>query len=415
MTDTTPRLWGLASLIISVVSVVLMLRLWLGVEQPLSDSNDVQMFCEANVDHFVAENLARDIKAEPFKSGTPIEVPTGLFIQSVAFDNSSDVNLTGYIWQKYPLDFPFERGVTFPEQISSGSTILEQQYTRRIVHNDTLHTLVGWYFDVTVRQVFDYSKYPLEVLTVWLRIWPSDFDNDDKILLVPDFEAYQGHDDVKFGLDELLVNGEWIIDETFFSYHQVAYDTNFGFQGSVDFDHQEFYFNLVAQRKFMNAFIINLVPLLVVAILLFGAIMTISNKEVQSERFGFSTSGILGTCSALFFVVMLSHIQVRNLFPGSSLVYIEYFYLVMYGAILATAMNAYLFSLVNLRSLKLLQYRDNLVAKASFWPALLGILAVITFASLSERTGPAPEDSAQDNADFQDYLEMCDAAAASEG
>jgi len=44
--------------------------------------------------------------AAQFKDGQePYRIPTGLFIQSVAFITASDVNITGYIWQKYPQDF----------------------------------------------------------------------------------------------------------------------------------------------------------------------------------------------------------------------------------------------------------------------------------------------------------------------
>lgn len=312
-----------------------------------------------------------------------VEVPTGVFIQSLVFTSSSNVNLTGYIWQKYPVAYPYEKGIIFPEQIASGDTVMKQEYTETVAYEGAQYELIGWYFDVTVRQSFNYYRYPLDFLTIWLRIWSADFENDANIRLIPDFDSYDDATARRFGLDSDLVQGEWNIDQSFFSYREVPYDTSFGYPPDPNDNlYSELYFNLGAERTFINAFVINLVPLFVVALLLFAGIMTISQDEEQSSRFGFSTSGLIGTCSALFFVVMLSHIQVRGQFAGSGLVYIEYFYLVMYGMILLTALNGYLFSLGRRRSLAILHYHDNFVAKISFWPVLLWSMVVITWIML---------------------------------
>jgi hypothetical protein len=121
----------------------------------------------------------------------------------------------------------------------------------------------GWYFNVTMRQSFDYSDYPLDSHSACLRIWPKDFISDDIIFLIADFEAYElvtGPDGLqnlpkKFGLD-------------------------------VD---KEFYFNLGIRRKFRNTFVINLVPLFVVALLLFALVMTITGDEDHAK----TLSGLL--------------------------------------------------------------------------------------------------------------------------
>lgn len=301
----------------------------------------------------------------------------------MSFVSAANVNINGYVWQKYPEGFPYETGVTFPEEIFSGDTYLREAYRNKVIHAGVSHDLIGWYFDVTVRQTFDYSRYPLDFLTVWLRVWPASFEHDDNIVLVPDFASYLRTDRDRFGLDEDIVSGEWSIDESFFSYHDVAYDTRFGHDteraGMTEPDiHSEFYFNIGASRKFINAFVINLVPLFVVALLLFSALMTVSSDERQSTRFGFSTSALLGTCSALFFVVMLAHIQVRSNFPGAGLVYIEYFYLVMYVAILLTAIDAYLVAIDYFENWRLLHWRDNLLPKIAFWPFLLWAMVIVS-------------------------------------
>lgn len=370
-----------AVVFVSVLAMWLMGAHWLNQGRELHEQAAV-IGDQAALAAFIADETAAG-RVSNMSDPDRIDVPTGVFIQSMVFNSSADVNLTGYLWQKYPLDFPYEKGVLFPEQISSGNTVLEQEYTDTVTVGDAPHELIGWYFDVTLRQSFDYSRYPLDFLTIWLRIWPADFENDDKILLAPDFASYTDTNDRSLGLDVDIVQGEWQIEESFFSYRRIPYDTSFGFaperQARV---YQEFYYNIGADRKFINAFIINLVPLLVVGLLLFGAVVTISRDEKQAGLFGFNTSGVIGTCSALFFVVLLSHIQVRGMFAGSGLVYIEYFYLIMYGMILVTALNAYLFSLKGLQGVWLLHYRDNYIAKLTFWPVMLWAMLIVTWIKL---------------------------------
>ncbi len=368
-------LWSLA-LLLSLVAIVLISKSWSEAGRDYTVHGEI-IRDQADLDR----QLTRGDTIELQDGVKPYLVPTGLFIQSLAFNSPSDVNITGYIWQKYPADFPddFSKRVVFPEEVNSGSTLLREEYRSRGSENGIDYELIGWYFDVTVRQSFDYSHYPLDHLSVWLRVWPGDFGNDDRILLVPDFSAYADTGLPYFGLDREIVQGAWEADETFFSFNNIPYDTNFGeFSKAKQSSYKEFFFNIGMKRKFINAFVINLVPLLVVALLLFASLMTTSLDEELASRFDFSTSGIIAACSALFFVVMLAHIQVRSQFASSGLVYIEYFYLIMYGAILLTALNAYIFSLGCDYGFNWIHYRDNLIPKVGFWPLLLGAMALIT-------------------------------------
>jgi len=79
---------------------------------------------------------------------------------------------------------------------------------------------------------------------------------------------------------------------------------------------------------------------------------------------------------------VLAHIQVRNQFTESGLVYIEYFYLLMYLAIIFCAANLYLFSLGKFRYLGIIHYRDNLIFNLAYWPVILGAMAIATWSVL---------------------------------
>ncbi|GAB4519661.1 MAG: hypothetical protein Tsb0020_38240 [Haliangiales bacterium] len=317
-----------------------------------------------------------------------IRVPTGVFIQSLNFMSASDVNITGYVWQRYHLDthaallsrynsFQEVAGFTLPEQVVSNNTITREAYR----HRQGRELVIGWYIDVTVRQPFDYGHYPLDKHDIWLRLWHQEFDGN--VVLTPDLDAYDSTAlGVAFGLDHELVPGGWHIEDTFYYYRTENYDTNFGIDryiGQKGFP--ELHFNIVVSRKFVNAFIINLVPLMVVIALLFSVIMIVTSSEKRAGVFGFSTSGSIGTTSALFFVVMLAHIQLRQQFAGAGIVYLEWFYLITYIAILLVSLDIYIFTAgSNSGWLRLVFYRDNLVVKLAFLPGILIALTLVTLA-----------------------------------
>ena len=201
------RYWICAA-IISSLCILLIGYQWFQVHR-VGKQNTV----EIRDRHTLQRNLAARDTIE-FKNGnTHWEIPTGFFIQSLAFVNSSDVNITGYLWQKYPEDFPshIKKGIIFPEEVSSNGTTLRQAATIEGTQNGINYKMICWYFDVTVRQSFDYSKYPLDFLTVWLRLWPGDLRLDQQVVLIPDFDAYTDTARDVFGVDADIVQGEWDI------------------------------------------------------------------------------------------------------------------------------------------------------------------------------------------------------------
>lgn len=373
----TTALWRISA-VISLLLAAVLVSLWSKMNQYYIEPP--QLVDEASVDAYLEdhwENLPDGAQAGPMT-----KIKTGLFIQSLKFFNSTEVHLTGYIWQGYEDGVhdqikpgPSEVGFIFPEQVNSGSDIAPREVYR--VRNGSTE-VIGWYFEATLRQPFDYSAYPFDHKTVWVRIWPQAFS--DNVVLVPDFNAYQntGPSDI-FGIEENIVLGTWERQNTYFDYKLSSYDTNFGisnYTGQSDFP--ELYYNFVVKRKFENAFIIYLLPLFLVSALLFAALLTVSGNDELSSRFGFSTSGFIGACSALFFVVMLAHIQLREQFSGAGIVYIEYFYIVMYGLLVSATANTYLFSIRSGIWGNIISYNDNIIPKVAYWPFVLSTLIAVT-------------------------------------
>lgn len=368
MTLTDRRIWCISG-IVSLVLAVALFFLWVDKNQRTEDPT--QLPDQQSVETYLQTNWP-----DP-----PLRITTGIFIQSLRFVGFSDVHLTGYIWQHYAdgvhdavKPAPGEVGFILPEGVDEASGTLREAY--RIRQGDS--EVIGWYFEQTLRQTFDYAEYPFDHKTVWVRFWPKNFS--DNIVLVPDLDAYAatGPADV-FGIEETIVLGTWDRKNTYFDYKPADYDTNFGisdYAGQQNFP--ELYYNVVVKRKFENAFIVYMIPLFVVTTLLFGALMTITRQDGLMARHGANTSNVIGTCSVLFFVVLLAHVQLRDGFAGSHIVYLEYFYFMMYFLFLGVSVNTYLFALEPTRFLRIIHYKDNLIPKAAFWPVVLVTMVGIT-------------------------------------
>ncbi len=371
--------WGLSALVTAILLAILV-GLWVHMNTYIVEPT--QLVNEQTADEFLFENWE---KRNHYGEATQ-KVKTGIFVQSLKFFNSAEVNLTGYIWQHYQRGLQDaiippvgEAGFVFPEQVDSGSDIEPHEVYR--IQTD-VEVIIGWYFEATLRQQFDYSRYPFDHTKVWVRMWHNQFSRN--IVLVPDYQAYAatGLADI-FGIEENIVLGAWERQNTFFDYHLSNYDTNFGIPDYIGQEgFPELHYNIVVKRKFENAFIIYLLPLFLVAMLLFAALLTVSGRHALLERFGFNTSGFIAGCSALFFVTMLAHIQLREQFEGGGIVYIEYFYILMYTLLVIATANTYLFSIRPKRWCGLILYQDNLLFKVGYWPVVLTCLILVTLGVL---------------------------------
>ena len=91
-------------------------------------------------------------------------IPTGIFLQSFEFLSSSTIQVNGYI------DEGIRPGYVLPEAKDLGR--IELAY--KVKYPD--YTVFGWNFTgITLIQEFNYSAYPFDIHSVWIRLWPKDF------------------------------------------------------------------------------------------------------------------------------------------------------------------------------------------------------------------------------------------------
>jgi len=293
-------------------------------------------------------------------------ISTGIFLQSIEFLTANDVAITGYIWQKTsgPDDKKDYLGFSFPD---AKETEIQTAY----MHNDS--GVVRWHFKTTLRQKFEYSRYPFDREDLWIRLWSN---SSKESVLVPDFDSYKSLiPEIIPGMESSILLGGWKPQKTFFSYRVNSYTTDFGGENFSNSNVPELYFNVDFKRDFRTPFESDLLPVIVVIVLLFS-VLTLITKGESRQHFGFSSHGVLTYCTTLFFTLILAHSSLRNKIPIDSTIYLEYFYFIMYLAILVVSLNSIAFA-SNL-SIPFIDKKDNQYVKILYWPVLTGILLLIT-------------------------------------
>lgn len=320
------------------------------------------------------DQVARYMSANtpPTHGGVPpIYIPTGIVLQSTEFKGPYTLQVSGYIWQKYADTLPqdLQRGVLLPEAEATTFTKVYQSH-----QGD--EELIGWNFKATVREQFDYTKYPLGNNRLWIRLWALDFQRD--VYLVPDLAAYTTLDpDARPGLDPGLVLENWKIEQSYFSYRQNLYNSNFGINGYVATQSQpELYFNVAIERNVLRVIISRLLAPLVILVQLFVIVLVIGTDNKRLEQFGVRPGAVIFTCAAFFFAVLLAQNSLRDEIQSGGVVYLESVHLITYFVIMGVAANSVL--LVAQPDARLFKDNDNLWVEVLYWPLILGTMFVIT-------------------------------------
>ncbi|HEY8351575.1 MAG TPA: hypothetical protein VIK87_03435 [Sphingomonadales bacterium] len=321
------------------------------------------------LDHFQRRMIRDALSA---RRDLPVFLPTGLFVQSVEFVSANNVKLTGYVWQRItPALAHVTPGVILPE---AESIEIEEAYRRPEGQGE----IIGWRFAATIRQSFDVSRFPLDREAIWLRLWPQDFAGN--VVLVPDLDSYvTASPSARAGLERAAFIAGWHAVSTFFEYRPHGYGVGFGLRpAQSELQRPELHFNIEIRRNFLDPLVSHITPVALVLLLIFAMQMTVTRENQQKDLFGFNAATIITTCAALFFAVLISHIEARGALAAKAIFYGEYFYLVTYAVILFTCVNAILFT--QARPPRLIDYRDNLLPKILYWPVVMGALYGITLA-----------------------------------
>ena len=303
------------------------------------------------------------------------------------FEGARNIVVTGQIWQKYSDGLPDWvkpapgdgiPGFVLPQADITYSEGVNELYRRKEGDQE----IIRWSFRANLRQDFDFSKFPFDREEARIRILHKDFDQG--VLLTPDLVSYTTTDPTALpGLDqENFFLAGWDVEKSFFSLRLTNYNTDFGIQSRGRLENfPELYFNISLSRRILDPFISRMIPLALVALLLFAVLIIVTSRVERIGLLGFSTSAVLTYCAALLFVVVISQISLRTDLTAQGLLYMEFFYFAIYGAILSVSLNSILFATAP--NLRFIQYRDNLVMELLFWPVLFGLILIVTLLTFS--------------------------------
>lgn len=362
-------LWFTATVSSAILLAGICAVWWMTLQYP--DRNGevgVHIYGAANLQKFLANN------AKSLGNALPQQVRTGIFVRTIRFGTSNDVQMSGSMWQRFDSNLKdFTPGFTIP---NAETLDAKETYHTKVGDQD----VVGWDFKATMREPFAGStKYPFDRAMVRVRIAAKGFYKN--IVLTPDLESYQLLVPTSLpGMDKALVLPGWKLISSYFNYSPTNAATNFGVGTTVEqATSQELGFTMIAQRNFLDPFVSSVLPLIVVAALLFTTLIMVSKHAAKVAATGFKGGDVLRGSVTLLFPALVAQVNLRSKIGSSTIIYIEYFYFVLYAAILAVSANSLLFML---KERGVSNYRDNILAKLIFWPALLSAFFVVTLVFL---------------------------------
>ena len=255
-------------------------------------------------------------------------VATGLFLSNFCFLKDGKVEIHGFIWQHYfdTIHAHLAHGFIFPQAI--------KLHTQKIVERKTKDGItIIWEISAVIDQLLDYKRFPFDAKTLDIEIWHKEFRK--KITLIPDFDSYAPIIPRTLpGLgSEAEIRG-WFVNKSYFSYKITNPNTFFGMYSYGPYGIYEFidksatpklHFNITIQRCLTGILLGYIIPLFVIALLLFVILLT-----------GSSQGGFVAFIqfSGLFFGTLIAQKQLRYKIPTESPVYFEWFYLLMNGIII---------------------------------------------------------------------------------
>jgi hypothetical protein len=306
----------------------------------------------------------------------PLEVFTGVSIDSVEEGDGGNLVVSGIAWQHYfdatEADLT-EPGFVVSEDI--GTTEFVPRYDR----SNGNERVIGWSFRTTLRGPSDSSRFPFDRGEISMRLSHQEFGRP--IVLIPDIPEYPVIAPVaKPGLGDRFNLDGWKVERSYFGYRPNPYNTSFGIPDySAQGDAPELFFTIQLARDFLNPFVSRMLPVVVVSVLVFALLLAVSRTRLRPEDFPVSTGIVtLSFLSALTFVLILGHNSLRSSLNGSSqIIYLEYFYFIMYVAIMLVAARVISF-LFGVR-VGWTEYRQTVTVERLYWPFVMLATFVATW------------------------------------
>ncbi len=301
-------------------------------------------------------------------------VKAGIFVKNIDFESSTKANYTGYLWQKLEKDQIglIKEGFYFSDAYKSE---FEDLYQKDTPDGGKIYV---WYFECCLKtHLQEKQLYPFDVEAIKIRLSSKDFGNN--VILVPDTRDYVDIEPyAKPGVYKELTLPGWNISESFFTYLKEEFDSTFGvfLSNTGRVYHTELFYNIILRRSFLGAFISIFLPIFVTLVMVFILLLTCSIDEERSKKLGFSAGAILASTAALFFVVIVAQIDLRDKVAADGLIYMDFYYFVTYLSFMIANIDSILICWPD--KFKWVAWEDNIIVKSMFWPIVTTVIFIST-------------------------------------
>lgn len=350
----------------SLVSVLLLsgiISIWVIVRRHAQEGEEqhIVLLSDASINK-VANSLTKQSGTKP-----PLFIKTGILLQSVRYVATSQIHITGQIWQRYPsqLDTTIARDFIIPscESFSIKEIIFRQKTEQE--------ELIVWAVSGLLNQEhFSSQYYPFDEQNIRIAI-VHPFLNGTT-LLTPDLSSYA------FITPRLLpgllpsvnIDGRFLI-KSFFSLHTVNKNVNLIAQASEAAKHNyQLNFTVITDRFLGNALIIYLLPVFV-ALIFLSVIPVFVTSDLKN------TLSSISLMAGIFLALSFTHLQMRKaIIESGGICYLEYYYILLYIFICLAITYAAIHYLAP--HSRIFNKGSHLLIKTMLWPVYLLLAFVIT-------------------------------------
>lgn len=343
----------------SIVFLMTLISLWtIKLDDHRSAFSTVPVYEAANVDNLLLKYATNDEvrNANQIKTSKVylsisnlrfLDSTTLQIVGELALENNSQGKSANY---EPPTSFPLATETSW-ESIS-----LDDQYSY-------------WKFITHIQQPFDYSSYPFDQEEIHLTLMGKN--QLGQHVLVPEFSHYASIAPTELpgmSTSKADLNG-WAVEESYFSYDLSTLHT-------YSTPTMTLQYNIVIKRRIIGPVITYLFPLLIVSCLAFCTFLLWTKKEEKIALWGFSSSTILEQCAALFFILIISHISLRDELDAKGMIFLEYLYCGAYVQIAFAALSTIRYT-SDIKS-PTLDFQNGLIIKQLYWPISLLFCITVT-------------------------------------
>ncbi len=345
----SPKRCWFFSIIFSMSFFIGMISIWYAFFKIIEPVSGTKIIEQSQLNRFL---LTHDITTHKTNK---ILVPTGVIVNNINFATQETAAINGFIWQRLPIDTDSKYyGFFFPQSVGYTSI---NKISEKIYNNEKI---ILWSFFTTLKEEFNPVRYPLDKENFTIQLLPLDMMSD--VFLIPDLQNHTYlKPDLLPGVKDNINLKIWKVDASFYSYENNKAQKNIYFL--KDKNSNNLQFNISLHRALVNSLINNLIPLFLVAIMLYAVVTT----NILTT--------IIPISGAMLFFIALGHFSMRNYIVIEGMSYLDYLYVFMYAFITIITVSTIIASK---NIFAAMAYKNNLITKILYWPFLTIFFYLIT-------------------------------------